>query len=190
MTRIKKLEIILLDLVYPAILGSLLFMFFVRLATQGTSAFQDAGTWLGLIAAVFFSLGFLNAKVDTNYQKSDAALDTLSSLLVFVNFFLLKFAETDPLKTSDTKINFWLVYLAFLFSTLLPFFRRWLGDSFRWDDYRNYLLLLALVALFSGILIDSGVSSWFNGFSPWTIVIVLGVLCLIYAWALFAKDDT
>jgi len=110
MSEYEKSRILNLDLLYPAVLGSLLFMMFLRFANQGWLAFSEAGTWLGVVVAVFFSIGFLNAKLDSNYGLSDSLMDLLSSIIVFLAYFLLNFAELDASKTDDSNISFGHVY--------------------------------------------------------------------------------
>lgn len=184
MPEYEKSKILNLDLLYPAVLGSLLFMMFLRFASQSWLALHDAGTWLGIIVAVFFSIGFLNAKLDGNYGLSDSLVDLFSSIVVFLAYFLLNFAELEASKTADSNIKFGHVYWVMLIAAILPFLRRWLGGTLVWNDRKNVFVLVAVIPLALGIAVEKGHLSSVAFVSPWGIVATLGIISIIYVWQL------
>ena len=184
MSEYEKSRILNLDLLYPAVLGSLLFMMFLRFANQGWLAFSEAGTWLGVVVAVFFSIGFLNAKLDSNYGLSDSLMDLLSSIIVFLAYFLLNFAELDASKTDDSNISFGHVYWIMLIAAVLPFLRRWLGGTLLWNDRKNMFVLASVIPLALGIVIEWGYLSAVAFLSPGGMAATLVVISAIYVWQL------
>lgn len=168
----NRWRIFAIDLVYPAVLGSLIVLIFLRISYNGFQAFSQAGTLIGICVALFFCAGFVNSKLTPRYGPALAALDIFSVCVVFVCFYFLNFNEFEASMISDTAVRYDVVYFTIFLIACLPSLRRYAVGHFSWLDFRNALAALLAVLAFLAMADVVG---------PWFVVFGLTVLLIAYA---------
>jgi hypothetical protein len=166
-------KMLLLDLLYPAVLGALIVFLFARLAAGDLQTLEDPSTNFGVILAVFYAAGFVAAKLTPQYKWSVAAVDFLSSILMFVCFYILGLSQ-ETLQP----VNYRHFYIALLIVVLSPMLRRIIVLGHR-PHFRHGLAVTAAAIVVLALLVDitHGPLPWL---SPTVIALLLYVLLVIY----------
>jgi hypothetical protein len=170
----NPLRLFTLDLLYPAVLGSMMVLLFLRLANFGQTAWIEATTIFGVVLAIYYALGFVIAKLAPTYSPLLALLDCVSSLLIFICFFILGFNEQQIPGTGggQAPVNYQAFYWLLIVVSLSGPLRRKLSvGKVTLFEFRTVVALLG-VAL-AGI----GLFQWLT---PRVIAISLLVLVGVY----------
>jgi hypothetical protein len=169
----NPIRLLVLDLIYPAVLGAMIVLLFTRIAPTAVAALQAPPTYFAFIIGAYYAAGFVNAKIDASYSSKLGALDFISSILIFVSFYLLGFAQEGQ----PTPVNYRLFYVVLVLQLLTPMFRR--AAAGRRRPFRTGIGLLALIVTLVGIAAAYGIErlAWAT---PDVVAAALGVILLAY----------
>jgi len=169
------LKMLLLDLLYPAVLGALIVFLFARLASSDMQALRDPSTHFGIIIAVFYAAGFVAAKLSPKYILALAAVDFLSSILMFICFYILGLSQETP----SSAVNYRNFYIALLVVVLSPTLRRAIVLGHR-PHFRHRLAIAAAVIVVLALLaeITHGPFAWLM--PPVIAALLYGLLAVYF----------
>jgi hypothetical protein len=167
------IKMILLDLLYPAVLGALIVFLFARLASGEMQALKEPSTHFGIILAVFYAAGFVAAKLSPKYILPLAAVDLLSSVLMFVCFYILGLSQETP-----SAVNYRNFYIVLLIVVLSPMLRRTIVLGHK-PHFRHRLAITAAVIVVLALLVEiaHGPFTWLT---PPVIAALLYGLLVVY----------
>lgn len=164
-----------LDLLYPAVLGAMIVLLFMRIANFGLAPMTEPTTQFGIFIASFYSIGFVNAKMIAHYNVALAVLDVISSVLIFICLYMLGFSH-DQMPSGVNYVWFYILLSAVTFSPILR--RIFRGERTIWS-LRTWLgfgsTLIALLAVLNAIGIKH--LSWLT---PDHVLELLSVIFVIY----------
>jgi hypothetical protein len=168
------LKMFLLDLLYPAVLGALIVFLFARLASSDLQALKEPSTHFGIILAVFYAAGFIAAKLSPKYTLALATVDFLSSVLMFICFYILGLSQETP----SAAVNYRNFYIVLLIVVLSPMLRRAIMLGHR-PHFRHGLAIAAAVIVVLALLVEiaHGPFTWLT---PPVIAALLYGLLVVY----------
>ncbi len=154
-----------LGLLYPAILGSMIMMLFLRFAEHGASMISEPETLFGLLVAAFYSLGFIHSNSSTPYTGWLCVVDCFSSLMIFVCYDALGLNDLD----ATTPANFQWLYWPLLPVVSTPVLRRFAAGNYRaFGDRKDWFSVASI-----GVL-AAGIAGYFGPFGVfWALLAVL-----------------
>jgi len=171
------IRLLVLDLIYPAVLGAMVVLLFIRIAPTARAALHEPTTYFALIIGAYYSAGFVNAKIDNTYSFKLGALDLVSSVLIFVSFYLLGFAQDALPGQAAPSVNYLLFYTVLILTMLTPMFRRAARGQKR--PFRTAIAILALLVTAIGITQASGVAQLADA-TPGVVAAALSVIFTVY----------
>lgn len=173
------IRILLLDLIYPAVLGTMIVLLFLRVTTFGIQAMVEPTTYLGLLVAIYYSIGYVRTKVltDIQYKIIAAILDAVNSLAIFICFFILGFSEIRLPSQGTAYTNFLILYLTLMYIFVAPVLLRFLVLNRKIDlQKRNVmcylLILISILGIMSELEFLISVSAW----------LIVAAYYLIFMW--------
>ncbi len=181
---IDKLYFLMLELYFPAILGSFLFMILVKflIFDNFLSFFKEEANYFALILVCYYSMSFIliaSKKTSNNYSKTTFCLDIISISILCLCFHYLGFLTLNK----SVSIN----YAGFYFCAALVL----VSDRFwgifiqgQGNIYMNGIVIISTLIL----LISAMLSYLFKNFS-WIHTIILGycVVAFIFHFILRVK---
>jgi hypothetical protein len=169
-----------LDLLYPAVLGGMIVLLFMRIANFGLTLVTEPTTLFGILIASYYSIGFVNAKMIAHYNVSLFALDCISSALIFICLYVLGFSHDDQIPTDVHYVLFYFFLIGVMVSPILRRIFRGLKAS---RDRRTLMALSSTVFVLLALLNALGVDhlSWLT---PIHVLTLLSTIFVIYLWDL------
>jgi hypothetical protein len=172
----------ILDLLYPSMWGAMIALLFIRLADLRLAAITEPKTLFGIFLASFYGIGFVNAKMIAHYNRALAALDAISSALIFICFYVLGFSH-DQLSSGDNYVLFYIFLTAVMVS---PIFRRtFRGERAFWSR-RTLMALSSSVVVLLALLNAIGLEclSWLT---PTRVLVLLSFIFAVYLLDLWKR---
>jgi hypothetical protein len=168
-------QTLVLDLLYPAVLGAMIVFVFFRFAASGiVEALTQPPFHFGVILGVFYALGFVTARLSPKYNGLLALVDFVSAILMFICFYTLGLNE----EKMSQQPNYGHFYWALLLVVLSPMIRRFISFG-REPHFRNRLSILAAAVV--GLALAGQVAlERFSWLTPWIVVILLYLMLLAY----------
>jgi hypothetical protein len=162
-----------LDLLYPGVWGAMIVLLFLRIANFGIMSLTNVSTLFGILIAAHYGIGFVNARVIAHYNLALTLLDSISSVLIFVCFYLLGFSQ-DRMPVS---VDYFWFYIFLIAVTVSPILRRTVRTNQPFWTWRTVMALCSAGLVFLAFLNVVGTKylSWLT--PSW----VLGLLCGIFA---------
>ncbi len=170
MSMTFPIKILLQGLYYPAVLGTVLVAWLLKIA--GHNSFIDAGLdctlYFGIIGLLYFSVSFLLME-DRSYNRWHPVLNIFEFVLIFVAFYFLGYFSPDD----TTVVNWTMFYVLLAFVPVLGLI--WNGLARFWDWTQASLAAIAIIVSF--------LAARFHPISQWVhrgTAIVLLVIVLLY----------
>lgn len=183
------LKAFVLDLLYPAVLGSVIVLLFVRVANSVLDALSDSATYLAIILAIYYVFGFVSSKMILAYNSRVAALDCVNSVLIFLCFYLLGFSEGTIHRSESPSVDFFWLYLLLIFVFLSPYARRFILGERTLLTIRNVMTFLSTLIAVLALLGAKGVrfAAWLT---PPMVVALLVIILVAYFFDLYLRGMT
>lgn len=183
-----SLKSFILDLMYPAVLGSFIVLLFIHFAESGIESVLEPRTHFGIILAIYYVFGFLSSKLIDDYKTTIAILDLVSSMLIFVCYYILGFDGSLKGAIGLVSPDYTTLYMMLMIVSISPPLRRYLEfeTSRRSLDRRSLMSAAALVTALFGLANTCGWSA-FAWATPLLIVLILYAILVWYIFDVSAR---